>query len=202
MRQLFSARPRSHSVGGRYSVGRVGSDLVGLAGPGLPAMPNLSMLTHMTPPGGVGMPPALPPAASGSYPLAGRLPYGTPVPHFAPSRPRQVKRIMLGFGTTTVAASATVPLTSRPQKWFQPERLYIPASQGTNFQINDIKVGNVSMYLNTNAGGSVMFVENATDGAVTFDTADPAIDVSIVVQNLDGANSHAITPTMVGIAAI
>jgi hypothetical protein len=141
---------------------------------------------------------AMPAAA---VPLTGAMPYSGSTPSWTPSQPTQLRKWLLGFGSATVSASGTANLTTQPQTWFRPDRLSIPSSQAPFFLITDIKIGNKSQLLNVNAINAQMFIETAVDSMVTFDTADPAVTITISVSNTDTTASHTIVPTMIGASA-
>src|SRR5579859_6645963 len=76
------------------------------------------------------------------------------------SHPSQPRMLPLGFASTgTVAASAVQSVVSRPQALFRGERLLIPSTVATNFQINDLRVGMVSMMVQATALPASAFQE-------------------------------------------
>lgn len=191
--QAMAGAPARHSVGGQL----VGGQLVGAA-------LNPALFSHLT---SLGVHPAIASQAAqasavpqASMPLQGTMPYTGASPSFAPSQPSQLRKWILGFGTTSVAANSQALIVSRPQTWFRPDRLVIPAAQAANFSLADIKIGNRSQFLNVNGAAPQIFAETATDSMVTFDTADPAVDITVVVNNITGG-AASITPTMIGASA-
>jgi hypothetical protein len=183
----------------------------GYGGPGV-AVYSASPMPYGVAPAGCGCGPQMmqprtfSPCAPGRAPqmagqLSGTMPYSGASISFEQQAPENLRKWVLGFGSTTVAASATAPIVSRPQTWFRPDRLVIPSTQSPNFLVADIKIGNRSQLMNVNAATAQLFIETATDSMVTFDTADGGIDVTLVVTNTDAGAAHAITPTIVGAAA-
>ncbi len=102
----------------------------------------------------------------------------------APTRAREQ---VLGFDSvTTIAAGATVNVTSRPQLTFRPDRLVVAGSIAASFLINDLKIGKNSQFL---AGVSVpaeAFGQTAFGVRLKLDTAQVSQDVVLNVTNTSG----------------
>jgi hypothetical protein len=103
---------------------------------------------------------------------------------------RQV--LPMNTGTTPVPVNSTAQITSRPQRVaFRPERVFV-SSGGIDSQtgqplsaadwiINDITIGNRSQFAQSGALPGDMFSSEAIDSFVTFETAQTAMDVVMVV---------------------
>lgn len=102
--------------------------------------------------------------------------------------PTNARRFPLGFESNgTVAAAATVTITSRPQVLFKGQRLVIPSDVAGDFTIDDLKVGKDSQFV---AEGSIpgrVLQENATMVDFDLDTAQISQDISLIVTNIGGA---------------
>jgi len=104
--------------------------------------------------------------------------------------------------------SQSAQITARPQRVaFRPERVFISGA-GTSggaadWIVNDIKIGNRSQFSQSGDVPGDMFATNAIDGFVSFETAQTAMDVVMVVTyigtNEDGAAFYA---SIVGTAAV
>jgi hypothetical protein len=135
------------------------------------------------------MPATSNPVSGPAGPLLGALPYTGNSPQVMPAAStRELKKWALGFGPQSVGATSVGTVISRPQGLFRPDRLIIPSGVAStagviNFFINEIKIGQKSQLMNSNGLPAQMFVETATDTMFTFDTCDPACDVSIAAAN-------------------
>ena len=99
---------------------------------------------------------------------------------------RQV--LPMNTGTTPVPPTLTAQITSRPQRVaFRPERVFVSAADigggGTaaNWIVNDITIGNRSQFAQSGALPGDMFATTAIDSFVTFETAQTAMDVVMIV---------------------
>ena len=121
---------------------------------------------------------------------------------------RQV--LPMNTGTTPVPIGLTAQITSRPQRVaFRPERVFVSDADvgggGTaaNWIINDITIGNRSQFAQSGALPGDMFAAQAIDSFVTFETAQTAMDVVMIVT-YQGATEGG-TPfygSIIGTAAI
>jgi hypothetical protein len=99
---------------------------------------------------------------------------------------RQV--LPMNTGTTPVPPTLTAQITSRPQRVaFRPERVFVSSSDiggsgsAANWIINDITIGNRSQFAQSGALPGDMFSTEAIDSFVTFETAQTAMDVVMIV---------------------
>jgi hypothetical protein len=99
---------------------------------------------------------------------------------------RQV--LPMNTGTTPVPIASTAQITSRPQRVaFRPERVFVSASDiggggsAANWIVNDITIGNRSQLAQSGALPGDMFSNVAIDSFVTFETAQTAMDVVMIV---------------------
>ncbi len=99
---------------------------------------------------------------------------------------RQV--LPMNTGTTPVPISSTAQITSRPQRVaFRPERVFVSSADiggsgsAANWIINDITIGNRSQFAQSGALPGDMFSNVAIDSFVTFETAQTAMDVVMIV---------------------
>jgi hypothetical protein len=150
----------------------------------------------------------------GLQPWGGNWAYPFPpraalVPAPAPtSADRQV--LPMNTGTTPVPIGLTAQITSRPQRVaFRPERVFVSAADvggggsAANWIINDITIGNRSQFAQSGALPGDMFGQQAIDTYVTFETAQTAMDVVMIVT-YQGATEGG-TPfygSIVGTAAV
>ena len=99
---------------------------------------------------------------------------------------RQV--LPMNTGTTPVPIASTAQITSRPQRVaFRPERVFVSSSDiggggsAASWIINDITIGNRSQFAQSGALPGDMFSNVAIDSFVTFETAQTAMDVVMIV---------------------
>ncbi len=175
MRPIFN---RFHSVGGSL----VGGSLVGAPF----VMPMQSFMSN----------PALAAQAVQQVPLAAQQ----GAPYLANPGPATARVQTLGFPSTTVATTASATISSAPQVWFRPDRLFISSAIAKFFTVTSLLVGNKSQLLNGNPLTAVMFSELAVDSAISYDTCDPAVTISLGVTNNDTV-TQTIVPSMLGRSA-
>jgi hypothetical protein len=119
---------------------------------------------------------------------------GYPVPQgFSPtvfqvaqSRANAARRYQLNFVQNNVASGAQVTLQARPQVLFRPERLIVPSQIAPNFEIVDLLIGNRTQLVATANTSAEVFSEVAIGTGLLLDTAQPGIDVILVIQNVVG----------------
>jgi len=99
---------------------------------------------------------------------------------------RQV--LPMNTGTTPVPIASTAQITSRPQRVaFRPERIFVSSNDiggggsAANWIINDITIGNRSQFAQSGALPGDMFSNVSIDSFVTFETAQTAMDVVMIV---------------------
>lgn len=125
-------------------------------------------------------------AASPVYGGFGAQPGLQPVVEVAP---QNLRGTVLGFDAT-VAASTAATITSRPQEAFRAEKLVVASTIAANFIITDIKVGNMSMLVNSTAVPAEGFTPDAVGIHLRWRTAQPAQDVIIDVTEILGAQTR------------
>jgi hypothetical protein len=121
---------------------------------------------------------------------------------------RQV--LPMNTGTTPVPIASTAQITSRPQRVaFRPERVFVSSSDiggggsAANWIVNDITIGNRSQFAQSGALPGDMFSSVAIDSFVTFETAQTAMDVVMIVTYQGGTEGG--TPfygSIIGTAAV
>ena len=156
----------------------------------------------MPPP--MAMPPVPPPMA--------QSPYGPIPPRNAlvevPCATKAGREVLPMSTGVAILPTQSAQITARPQRCaFRPERVFISAA-GTSggaadWVVNDIKIGNRSQFSQSGDVPGDMFATNAIDGFVSFETAQTAMDVVIVVTYI-GLNESGCPffASIVGTAAI
>jgi hypothetical protein len=149
------------------------------------------------------MPPIAPPAVEAPYQIP---PRNALVQDPGPDRAgREVLPMSTGVA---ILPTQSAQITARPQRVaFRPERVFISAA-GTSggaadWVVNDIKIGNRSQFSQSGDVPGDMFATNAIDGFVSFETAQTAMDVVMVVTYI-GLNESGVPffASIVGTAAI
>jgi len=123
--------------------------------------------------------------------------------------PERAGREILPMSTgVAILPTQSAQITARPQRIaFRPERVFISAA-GTDggaadWIVNDIKIGNRSQFSQSGDVPGDMFATNAIDGFVSFETAQTAMDVVMVVTYI-GTNESGVAfyGSIIGTAAI
>lgn len=115
--------------------------------------------------------------------------------------PEYEGEIPLGFDSgANIAALASATITTNPQVLFKPRRFSVPASIAASFTIDDIKIGNTSMFPNSTPNPAETFSQLGVGIGLKLKTAQIAMAVSIDVTNISGAAAR-FRATMIGVAA-
>jgi hypothetical protein len=160
----------------------------------------------MPPP--MAMPPIPPPAV---HPAHAQHHYQIPPRNAlveAPGPDRAGREVLPMSTGVAILPTQSAQITARPQRVaFRPERVFISAA-GTSggaadWVVNDIKIGNRSQFSQSGDVPGDMFATNAIDGFVSFETAQTAMDVVMVVTYI-GLNESGVPffASIVGTAAI
>jgi len=124
-------------------------------------------------------------------PSPGRAPiqHGTLLKEQQPSKDGQLVLPMSSSGTIAAATAATI--TARPQvKAYRPQRIVIAASIASFFTLSDIKVGNVSQFVQAGTIPAEAFIQGAFGVAMRMDTVQTAQDFVFQVNNVDAMVAH------------
>lgn len=102
--------------------------------------------------------------------------------------PTKARKQVLGMASTgTIAAAGVASITARPQTFaFKPERVFIPATIGPDFTIQDIKVGNVSQLVQSGDLPAEAFSQTSFGVEMDMDTVQTSQDFIIQVTNISG----------------
>jgi hypothetical protein len=98
----------------------------------------------------------------------------------------KAREFPLGFPTTAIAATATANIQTQPQVPFRGRRMTIPSDIAGSILVNDLKIGNASMFPNSNPVPGRMFSELAVGIDLNLDTAQISQVVSLNVTNTSG----------------
>lgn len=111
---------------------------------------------------------------------------GFTVQEQSPSKAR--RQVLPMESTGTVAAGASVTITSRPQTIaFKPERIVIPSTIAPLFIVNDVKVGNRSQFVQSGSLPGEAFLPTLFDGQMEMDTVQTSQDFVMQITNVSGA---------------
>jgi hypothetical protein len=115
--------------------------------------------------------------------------HGTLLKEQQPSKDGQLVLPMSSSGTIAAATAATI--TARPQtKAYRPQRIVIAASIASFFTLSDIKVGNVSQFVQAGTIPAEAFIQGAFGVAMRMDTVQTAQDFVFQVNNVDAMVAH------------
>lgn len=98
------------------------------------------------------------------------------------------RRYPLGVVPTTITAGTQSQIPASPQNLFRPERLVIPSDNAFDAGVVDIKVGNVSQFVQSAEVPGALFSEVAINTGVNFDTAEIGNQISVTIRNKSGAS--------------
>lgn len=97
------------------------------------------------------------------------------------------RRYPLGVVPTSITAGTQSQIPASPQNLFRPERLVIPSDIAFDSGVVDIKVGNVSQFVQSAEVPGALFSEVAINTGVNFDTAEIGNQISATIRNKSGA---------------
>ena len=112
---------------------------------------------------------------------------------------------MTTSGTSPIPAGSSAQITSRPQRVaFRPERVFVSDTGGgaANWVINDITIGNRSQFAQAGPLPGDMFSNVAIDSFVTFETAQTAMDITMIVTYNAAEGSSVFYGAIIGTAAV
>lgn len=95
-------------------------------------------------------------------------------------------RMMLPLSVNTpIFPGQSAQITARPQQAFRPERMFISSGGGvgsaSDWLVRDVKIGNRSQFAMTGDIPGDMFSTYAINSYVLFETAQPTMDIVVVV---------------------
>lgn len=93
------------------------------------------------------------------------------------------RRYPLGVVPTSITAGTQSQIPASPQNLFRPERLVIPSDIAFDSGVADIKVGNVSQFVQSAEVPGALFSEVAINTGVNFDTAEIGNQISATIRN-------------------
>lgn len=93
---------------------------------------------------------------------------------------KQLNRLAIGIGSTSIAANTSVVVTVTPQLPFRLERFVSPS---TGLQITDIKVGTNSQFVGSGSIPIEVFAANSVGVSLKGDTAVPGVDIALGLSN-------------------
>lgn len=97
------------------------------------------------------------------------------------------RRYPLGVVPTSITAGTQSQIPAAPQNLFRPERKVIPSDIAFDVGVVDIKVGNVSQFVQSAEVPGALFSEVAINTGVNFDTAEIGNQISATIRNKSGA---------------
>lgn len=97
------------------------------------------------------------------------------------------RRYPLGVVPTSITAGTQSQIPASPQNLFRPERLVIPSDIAFDSGVVDIKVGNVSQFVQSAEVPGALFSEVAINTGVNFDTAEIGNQISATIRNKSGS---------------
>ncbi len=113
-------------------------------------------------------------------------------------QPTKKRRWPIAFGPTAVPPSTTITATANPQVLYRGEKL-INTGDTTNLYISSLFVGNQQQLPSLGNPISVSaFAATVLDNEMLFDTCQPALAITIQVQNLGTTNTQTWSMTLFG----
>lgn len=139
----------------------------------------------------------------GAYPEIGSFqPVQTADQPLRDAQPQRADRLQpLGLGNTTITKAGTVvTVRVRPQRLFRVVRMALQGDADASLLINDVRIGNVSQAVGSGAQSAACYGRDAVLPDLTWDTAQPGIDIEIDVINIDAAADHSLRGQLLGYA--
>jgi hypothetical protein len=113
-------------------------------------------------------------------------------------QPTKKRRWPIAFGPSAVPPSTTITATANPQVLYRGEKL-INTGDTTNLYISSLFVGNQQQLPSLGNPISVLsFSPGVLDNEMLFDTCQPALSITIQVQNLGTVNTQTWAMTLFG----
>lgn len=113
-------------------------------------------------------------------------------------QPDRMRRLILGIGSTSIAATSSAVVTVTPQVPFRLERF---TTKVVGLQVSDIKVGTQSQFVGAGSVPIEVFAPDSTNADLKGDTAVPGVDIALLVSN-PGSAAVTLTGAYLGTAAV
>lgn len=97
---------------------------------------------------------------------------------------RLARRMVIGFGPTTLAVGLSGVVTSQPQVVFRSERLFITSDIAFDLVVEDVKVGQRSQLIAAGAIPAAIFSEVSIDVFTHWDTAEVGNVLTVELTNV------------------
>lgn len=166
-----------HEATGRPYWPEVGYWDIGATGVPMPSLPAMGPMPMAAPylPSGASMPGR--PTGPGGLRLYDRIP--------------QTDRVLwVGFRSVApIAAGANANVTAQPQDTFSPRKVIVPATVAPNFEIQDLRIGNISQFSSIDPVPAEAFIPDSVATDVRFDTAQISQQINFNVNNISAAAS-------------
>jgi hypothetical protein len=108
------------------------------------------------------------------------------------------KKLLSGELEILVPAGHTFNLTTRPQVVFRPEKLVIDDESADHFQVDDVKVGKNSQFLNASSMPGTLF-KAASSPTMKMDTAQISMAITVTLTNTSGVSQPVPKLVMLGL---
>jgi hypothetical protein len=112
--------------------------------------------------------------------------------------PTQARKYPLGFKFLAIPALGSQNVTSRPQLDFRPDRIVIPTAVATNFDVDDIRVGAKSQFIQAGSVPAEVFTQQSFDTLLHMDTAKVGMDIVFSVTSTDAVNPEDFKAALIG----
>jgi hypothetical protein len=99
-----------------------------------------------------------------------------------------------------VPAGQTLDIQASPQKCFKGQKLSVSGSNANQFLIIDLKVGTNSQSVASGGIPAEIFIAGASENILDLDWANPGINVTLQVQNLDTVNDQQFNAAIIGVS--
>lgn len=117
-----------------------------------------------------------------------------------PLQPDKQTQVM-PFPRTSVAAATQAAITAFPQRPFQTKRLAWASTTAPNFTIEELKIGQDSMFVQAGSVEAEIFSQTGVGVALRGFIARPGVTITLVTTNQDAA-AHAVGACIIGEAIV
>lgn len=121
---------------------------------------------------------------AGPSPFAG---YNPTVFNIQENAVSAARRVTLGFTELAIPAGANRTVTALPQLLFRPDRLIIGSDIAAWFTIQGLIIGNRPQQVAAGSSHGLVWAENGVGTGILCDTAEPGIQVQLLVTNISAA---------------
>jgi hypothetical protein len=102
--------------------------------------------------------------------------------------PQTDRVLWVGFrSAAAIGAGANANVNTQPQDTFSPRKVVVPATVAPNFEIQDLRIGNISQFSSIDPVPAEAFIPDSVATDVRMDTAQISQQINFNVNNISAA---------------